>query len=106
MNQYLDSILNEISASIDDVVNFDVCVKQKLSELNFFDHKIYKSWVDLFLTYGGRSFCYDPYYNMRNVTHPSYQIHPYMWNFVKKVQGDSLIGAGFKSKIVTELIDG
>ena len=29
-----------------------------------------------------------------------------MWNYVKKVQGDSLIGAGFKSKVVTDIIEG
>ena len=43
---------------------------------------------------------------MRNVTHPSYQVHPYMWNYVKKAQGDSLIGSGFKSKVVTDIIEG
>ena len=26
----------------------------------------------------------DPYYNHKNLTHPSYQIHPFLWNFTEK----------------------
>lgn len=26
----------------------------------------------------------DPYYNYKNLTHPSYQIHPFLWNFTEK----------------------
>lgn len=72
MQQCIDNISAEVSVSLGDNINFDTCVKSKIAELNFFDHDIYKSWVDVFLTYGGQPFCYDPYYNMRNVTHPSY----------------------------------
>jgi len=55
------------------------------------------------LTYGGRDFCYDPYYNINNQTHPSYQIHPYLWNFVEKLDTQTMIESGFKSKTVNEL---
>lgn len=106
VQQCIENISAEVSASLGVNINFDTCVKSKIAELNFFDHDIYKNWVDVFLTYGGQPFCYDPYYNMRNVTHPSYQVHPYMWNYVKKMQGDSLIGMGFKSKVVTDIIEG
>ena len=28
---------------------------------------------------------YDPFYNYTNLTHSSYQIHPYLYNFVEKL---------------------
>jgi hypothetical protein len=96
---------SEISADMSTTKEFRSCVIDAISRLNFFDHDIYKKYKDMFLTYGGRSFCYDPYYNMKNVTHPSYQIHPYLWNFVKKMNGDTLVESGFKSRSVEDLTD-
>ena len=57
------------------------------------------------MTYGGRDFCWDPYYNIKNQTHPTYQVHPYLWNIVKKMNGQSLLESGFKSIVVDELED-
>lgn len=96
---------SEISADMGTTKDFRSCVMDAISRLNFFDHDIYKKYKDMFLTYGGRSFCYDPYYNMKNITHPSYQIHPYLWNFVKKMNGDTLVESGFKSRSVEDLTD-
>lgn len=59
----------------------------------------------MFLTYGGQDICYDPYYNIKNKVHSSYQIHPFLWNFVKKIRWQELIDSGFKSKAVEELED-
>lgn len=69
---YFNVIMAEISADLDSTKQFTSCVKSSLDRLNFFDHDIYKNYKDMFLTYGGRDFCYDPYYNVKNVTHPSY----------------------------------
>lgn len=102
---YVDIMTVEISSDMDTTKDFKSCVKDAISRLNFFDHDIYRKYKDMFLTYGGRRFCYDPYYNMKNVAHPSYQIHPYLWNFVKKMNGDTLVESGFKSQSVEDLTD-
>jgi len=102
---YFNAITSEISSDLGTTKKFTSCVKASLDRLNFFDHDIYRKYKDMFLTYGGRDFCYDPYYNMKNVTHPSYQIHPYLWNFVKKLDGNTLINSGFKATVVDALIE-
>ena len=38
----------------------------------------------MFDSYTGLSSSDYPYFNYKNVTHPSYQVHPYVWNFVEK----------------------
>ena len=35
------------------------------------------------MKYNGTAVGYDPFYNFKNVTHSSYQIHPYLYNFVE-----------------------
>ena len=36
----------------------------------------------ILMSYGGQDFTYYPYYNHKNTTHPSFQIHPYLNNFI------------------------
>lgn len=103
INGYVDVISGEISSSLDSIDSFRDVVDEKLSVLNFFEHDTYKKYHQMFLTYGGRDFCYDPYYNIKNQTHPSYQIHPYLWNFVEKLDTQTMVEAGFKSRSVDEL---
>lgn len=100
---YANVISNEISNNINSIQGLDFEVSSRLQQLNFFENDKYKFNKDMFLTYGGKDFCYDQYYNMQNTVHPSYQIHPYLWNFVKKLGNDSLIQAGFQTSIVDEL---
>ena len=38
---------------------------------------------NILLSYGGTKISYDPYYNWKNMAHPSYQIHPYLYRFVE-----------------------
>jgi hypothetical protein len=57
----------------------------------------------MFLTYGGRSFCYYPYYNLKNTVHSSYQIHPFMWNFIKREQAYGIVTKTFFSVNIDEL---
>lgn len=100
---YANIISNEISSNIDSLYGLDFEVSSRLQQLNFFENDRYNFNKDKFLTYGGKDFCHDQYYNMQNVVHPSYQIHPYLWNFVKKLGNDSLIQAGFQTSRVDEL---
>lgn len=105
VNSYVDIISTEVSASLSSMDDLDQCVSARLSSLNFFEDDVYKSYQKLFMTYGGRDFCWDPYYNIKNQTHPTYQVHPYLWNIVKKMDGQSLLESGFKSTVIDELED-
>lgn len=61
-------------------------------ELNYRDDTRYANAEKMFKTYSGvyeagdpaRRVAHDPYYNLKNQTHPSYQIHPFMWKFIEK----------------------
>jgi len=63
---YVDVMSSEISSSLSTTENFDDKVNERLNELNFFNRNLYNRQQGLFLTYGGRDFCYDPYYNIQN----------------------------------------
>ena len=45
----------------------------------------YEAQKEIFLKYSGMDIGYDPFYNYTNLTHSSYQIHPYLYNFVEKL---------------------
>lgn len=49
------------------------------------DKKVKEYQETIFLNYSGANIGYDPYYNYKNVTHSSYQIHPYLYNFVEHI---------------------
>lgn len=44
----------------------------------------YDAQREIFLKYSGMDIGYDPFYNYKNLTHSSYQIHPYLYNFIEK----------------------
>ena len=54
--------------------DFEYYFDQYLSTLNYFQHPEYLTAHELFKTYGGTSACYDPYYNYKNIAHPSFQV--------------------------------
>lgn len=41
---------------------------------------------EIYLNYHGTEIGYTPYYNHKNVTHSSYQVHPYLYNLVEHTQ--------------------
>lgn len=86
--QQFKTSLGVIVASLTDYLptdtEFDLAVNMRLVDLNFLNDDYYKFNRDIMLTYGGQSFAYYPYYNYKNTTHPSYQIHPYLWNFIER----------------------
>lgn len=49
------------------------------SQIPFYD----KSY-EIYLKYNGTDIGYDPFYNYKNTAYSSYQIHPYLYNFVEK----------------------
>lgn len=53
--------------------------------LDYTDDEWYKYKRQLFLKYIGQQVGDTPYYYLQNSTHPSYQIHPCLSNFIQKV---------------------
>lgn len=45
-----------------------------------------------------------PFYNIKNQTHPSYQVHPYLYNFIKSVNSAYSIENAFRNGLVDDLI--
>lgn len=80
-------------------------VSRRLKELYYLDDPAYTRQKEMFLTYGGRSFCYYPYYNHKNIVHSSYQVHPFMWNFIGRDLASNAIRRTFYSVNVDELED-
>lgn len=80
-------------------------VRMKLKDLYYLDDPAYARQKEMFLTYGGRPFCYYPYYNLKNLVHSSYQVHPFLWNFIKRETAYGLAVKTFYSVNVDELED-
>ena len=75
--------------------DFEYYFDQYLSTLNYFQRPEYLSAYEIFKTYGGTSACYDPYYNYKNTAHPSFQVHPFLWNFVEAVGVRDIVSRSF-----------
>jgi len=88
VNGYVGVMTSEISAELGSTDKFEDVVKNKLDELDIFKDDQYLQRKDMFLTYAGQEMCYYPYFNLTNVTHPSYQVHPFLWNFISKSDAD------------------
>lgn len=103
---FLNLVSAEISADLSSTgVTLDEVVKAKLSSLNFFEHSDYRTKRDMFLTYSGLSAGYDPYYNHKNQIHSSYQIHPYLWNFMLTTYDVNPIAVAFDRLALDDLED-
>ena len=111
---YADILKNSVSSSLDLSVNFEDAVQDKIDSLNYFAFDAYNANYEIFKTYSGIPDAYTPYYNYKNVTHPSYQIHPFLWKFVEasKIKEilsrsfDSLQNDRLESKNIAGYIDG
>lgn len=49
---------------------------------NNLDH--YNKSREIYIKYNGTEIGYDPFYNYKNQAYSSYQIHPYLYNFIEK----------------------
>jgi hypothetical protein len=56
------------------------------SEINYISGQTssYNSQKEIYLKYNGTSIGYDPFYNYKNLAYSSYQLHPYLFNFIEK----------------------
>lgn len=73
------------------VTSFMDIVQQIVDVLDYTGLEEYAQSKMLFQNYGGISVSTDPYYNSKNQTHPSYQVHPFLWNFIEKTNINKVI---------------
>lgn len=75
------------------VISFLTVFQKILDLLEYTKYSSYDEAKIMFQNYTGiapakissdQLVAYDAYYNHKNQTHPSYQIHPFLWNFVEK----------------------
>lgn len=109
-NEYLDSVspaaselIARLAAYSDSAYRLPDAVNRRLRELYYLEDPSYLRQKEMFLTYGGRSFCYYPYYNIKNVVHSSYQVHPFLWNFIRSDAASDVVRKTFYSVNVDEL---
>lgn len=82
-NDYAEKIQDEDALLVDKldfiVESFEDQISYISSQIPFYDesHTIY-------LKYNGTEIGYDPFYCYSNMAYSSYQIHPYLYNFVEK----------------------
>lgn len=72
-----DSVI--ISEVIDEVKEKDINdsrVKERYDAISAYQY-------NMFLKYNGTEIGWNPYFNWKNETHSSYQVHPYLYNFVE-----------------------
>ena len=85
--------------------NFYTAINNRLSDVNFFEFDDYNTQYDFYLSYTGRDESKFPYYNIKNVTHASYQIHPYLNQFIEESELEKKILESYDNGIIEELED-
>lgn len=85
--------------------NFYTAINNRLSDVNFFEFDDYNAQYDFYLSYTGRDESKFPYYNIKNVTHASYQIHPYLNQFIEESELEKKILESYDNGIIEELED-
>lgn len=100
---YIDIISSQIPTYLSTYEKFDERVEKRIQELNFLENETYLYKMELYKTYSGGTKGYDPYYNHKNIQHSSYQLHPFLWNFIEVQKYHKPISIAFDSKTVEEL---
>ena len=88
LRYYIDILKNYIPGKLGYTTKFEEEISGKISELDYFAWSDYNDNYEIYKTYSGSASGYEPFYNHKNTTHSSYQIHPFLWKFIntKKVK--------------------
>ena len=86
-------------------INFYDAIANRISDVNFFEFPEYIKLHDFYLSYTGRNESKFPYFNIKNTTHASYQIHPYLNQFVKESELETKILEAYDNGLIEELED-
>lgn len=78
-------------------------LQEMISENDIMRNEEYLKSLNEFRTYTNTVGSYQGYYNRKNITHPTRQAHPFMWNFIKYVADSTNTDKVFYSYQVSEL---
>lgn len=84
-------------------INFYDAIDNRISDVNFFEFQEYIKLHDFYLSYTGRNESKFPYFNVKNTTHASYQIHPYLNQFVEESELETKILEAYDNGLIEEL---
>lgn len=90
VNYHIGFVANEISSDMDSMEPLSDVVDSRIKVLDYRDTDEYLSSEMHFKMYNGLCSDSDIYYNYKNITHPSKQYHPYLWNFINSDEYSSL----------------
>lgn len=77
-------ISDDTTALLDDKLDNMVSALEDKSDYIESKSSHYDTSHDIYLRYNGTDIGYDPFYNHKNQAYSSYQIHPYLYNFIEK----------------------
>ena len=97
MRYYVSVLKNYIPDELGSDEGFEDAIQAKLDELDYFNWDSYRENYEVFRTYSSSSVGYEPYYNHKNLTHSSYQIHPFLWRFVRASRMKDVMSRSFDS---------
>ena len=75
----LDTILEQLSTKYDMMSSV---MQEEIRQIECTDEHKYRQ--ALFYAYSGQQGCNMPYYYLANTRHPSFMVHPYIYNFIEK----------------------
>ena len=83
-NDYVPMISDDTSKLLAD--KFNGLATQLSDEIAYIESnkEHYDESHQIYLKYNGTEIGYDPFYNYKNKAYSSYQIHPYLYNFIEK----------------------
>ena len=72
LNDYMSIVSSNLSVIENDFARYNLALSSRLEQQQ-----------ELFLKYHGSDIAYYPWYNYKNVDFPTFQAHPYLYNFVE-----------------------
>lgn len=81
--QYLAKSMDEVILLTDKLDELAIQIDKDIAYISN-EVDIYNAKKQIYLKYNGTDIGYDPYYNYKNQAYSSYQIHPYLYNFIEK----------------------
>lgn len=97
MRYYVSILRNYIPDQMSSEVKFEDAIDAKVEELDYFNWDSYRENYEVFRTYSSSPVGYEPYYNHKNLTHSSYQIHPFLWRFIRTSKMKEIMSRSFDS---------
>jgi hypothetical protein len=98
--EQMDYVLSDYEDSTDPLSSV---LQEIISDNDIDTNEEYQKALHEFRSYSNTDEAYQRYYNRKNVTHATRQVHPFMWNFIKYVEDSNNTDKVFYSYRVSEL---